>query len=799
MSELAQQQKKEQPKPAPAPAQAPATQPASQPSSLMPSFLRNLFGGWSEKNESHTLKGDQTRDPKTYSNFHGTGKSGSTTLTDPNAPVDPNAKPAETPKVSVPKVSQPDLSVLDLNKGSTDYNPADPSKPKDPTNGVYRESRSGTKVKPWEWTGTGKSDKDGTSVEFGGASATAGVSEKVGVRGQVGTDDEKGTALAKGKLYAVGEGGADAKVTIGSKGAEANANVGGKLGVAAEGDADVAKKFKYGPGESDTTSIGAGVHADGFVGVKAGAGIKAGIGPDYTGIEANAGAMAGAEGNIDVHANLGPIKGKLGASGIIGAGAEAGGALVYKDGKLTVAWKAGAAYGLGGSLSGEVTVDFKEAAKLASAAGKQLYNAADADKDGKLTLNDGATHLGNAAKGGANMVDKGWNGVKNMLDRDGDGKFNAGKDWGAFKDQVGDAVGGAKDRVLATGKDLLDKGKTALDRDGDGKLGLGDVVAGGSQLKDAAMDKINGAKDWAVDKGKKAHDFLDADKDGHVGFNDIGTHLGNAGSSILNTGKNIGSFIANKAGDAKDWAVDKAKAAGSAIHSAADQDGDGKIGFGDAKALGTKVWDKVTDAGSNLKQMATDKIKDVHDTLDLSGDGKLDRQDIIAAGGKVAQLANTAKNKAVDTFNATVAAGKATYDKAKAKVAETAHAAHDAADLDGDGNLGWNDVKTGAGKAADWASDKAHQAGEAIHNAADRDGDGKVGWSDVGAGVSQAGGFIADKAGAAKDAVVGGAKNLYNSAADELSKAGATLSNGIHDAGETVKGTWGSVKNFFGW
>ncbi len=101
------------------------------------------------------------------------------------------------------------------------------------------------------------------------------------------------------------------------------------------------------------------------------------------------------------------------------------------------------------------------------------------------------------------------------------------------------------------------------------------------------------------------------------------------------------------------------------------------------------------------------------------------------------------------------------------KAANAGKALHNAADRDGDGKLGFNDIVAGLGQAKDWAgdkisgagkalgaakdwaldkagaakdwvADKANSAGKALHNAADRDGDGKLGWGDIVAGAGQA-------------------------------------------------------------
>lgn len=728
----------------------------------------------------YSVTGDKTRDWKTYNSFSGWGTGAGNRTDDtlqPSNPHDPNsAKSVKNATTALPKVAQPDLSVLVPEEQKQQQ-------------GVYRESSGGfkSKVSPWAWNPKGTYDTDKMAegkapvVNFGSASATWGATEKVGVRGQVGVDNQDHTALAKGDAWAKAEFGADGKATVGTDGAYLSGNVGGNAGVGVSGDADLAKKWNV-AGVDNPVTAGVGVHGDAWAGVRAGAGARAGIGPDFTGVEGKIGGMAGVEANADVHGNLGPLAGKLGVSGYAGAGFEASGGITFEGGKLKIGGKLSAALGYGAGVSGEVTIDFKQAAQMAVAGGKALYKAADADGDGKLSLKDGAQHISNLAMGGAGLLDKGVSGAINLLDGDHDGKFSV-NDLKVRGGQILDGLGHAKDAVLEGGSALLQKGKKALDRDGDGKLGLGDITAGAGQLKDAAMGKVNDLVDWGKNQGKKIHNFLDADGDGKIETSDIGKHLGNAGHAIVDTGKKIGTQVLGGLGAAKDWAMDKAGKAGEWLHNKMDADGDGKLGFGDLKHMGNDVLNH----GKEL-------IKDVHGALDLDGDGRLGTGDLMAGAGKIGAVASLAKKKAVDTFNSAVAGGLATYEKAKGAVTAIGKKAHDAADLDGDGKLGWNDVKTGASKAADWAGDKMHQAGDALHNAADRDGDGKLGWNDVTTGAKQAGGWVADRAGDAKDAVVGAASSAWEGIKD----AGSTLKSGLSSAADSVKGTWGKVTSFFG-
>ncbi|HNK44374.1 MAG TPA: hypothetical protein PKL17_06310 [Pseudomonadota bacterium] len=809
------------------------------------------------------ISGEQKNESGSYQNWTGWGSGVGNRKDDTPQPDEKDANAPHSVKNS--KMGAPSIDMVDLDglrpEGVDPYD----------TNGVYRESLSG--VKPWEnkW-GEGKRDQEGKlSAELWSGSTVAGVREQTGIRGRAKTEGKYGTALAQGDAYAVAEAGADAKAKLGTDGFEASTHASTRAGVGVNGDASLTSKdgrlASMQGIVDDELNMGVGVHGDAFVGGKLGAGAKIGLGPEFIGAEAKVGGMLGAEANADIHGNLGPLKGKAGVSGIAGIGFEASGGISIEDWKLHIGGKIGAALGLGGSVSVDATLDLKQTAQLAQWAGKQICNGVqwagqkvhdglDRDGDGKLTLNDAAKGVGELAQGGANLIDKGWDGAQKLLDGDKDGKFSfndvkiradQAKDWLASKGSQ--ALGWAGDQVNAAGKAL----HNMADRDGDGKIGVGDLVAGAAQAKEFAKEKIGqagqalgNAKDWAVDKAKQAGTWLkkkaDLDGDGKVGIGDVFTGIGEvknfAGEKIQQIGGAIGAakdWAVDKAGDAKDWLLEKAANAGSAIKNAADRDGDGKVGFSDlVTGLGQAkefVGEKAGAAGKAIgnalgaaKDWAGDKLhsaKDaIHNAADRDGDGKVDWHDAVAGAGQLKNWAGDKLSSAGKTIGNAVGAAK---DWASDKLHAAKDTIHNAADRDGDGKVDWHDAVAGAGQLKNWAGDKVSAAGKTIGNAvgaakdwagdkvasakkavtqaADRDGDGKIGWGDVKAGASQAKEWAGDKISSAGKAI-GAAKdwvgNKASAAWDGAKSAGSTLVSGVSGAAKTVGGTLKKAKDFFG-
>ncbi len=196
-----------------------------------------------------------------------------------------------------------------------------------------------------------------------------GAEEKGGWRATHVSKDGNTSASAEAGLVAnAGASGAYGFDT--SKGLYAQGGVGAKAGAYAQADADL---------KSDPLTLGGvdfdagiGVHGDLFLGAKAGMNGQVGFGPDFWGAKGDIGAMAGAELNGDVHGNFGPVAGKVGGSLIAGAGIGAEGDISYKDGKFHVGGKMYAALGVGGSLSGDVTIDVGAMGKAAYPFGEEM-------------------------------------------------------------------------------------------------------------------------------------------------------------------------------------------------------------------------------------------------------------------------------------------------------------------------------------------------------------------------------------------------------------------------------------------
>lgn len=81
---------------------------------------------------------------------------------------------------------------------------------------------------------------------------------------------------------------------------------------------------------------------------------------DETGVHAGGELFAGARGEIGVEGDVGGVGGGVSAEGWAGAGIAGDVDVGYDDGKVTIGGSGGIALGLGGKLSGEVTLDFPE-------------------------------------------------------------------------------------------------------------------------------------------------------------------------------------------------------------------------------------------------------------------------------------------------------------------------------------------------------------------------------------------------------------------------------------------------------
>ncbi len=622
-------------------------------------------------------------------------------------------------EIAAPKLAQADLTGINTTTVG--------QREGDEGGGFFHDSTFGTVTQGSlaGQTPTGKIDpvQGLASLDLYNARAAAGWREKVGVRGQASATGQYGSAVAKGEAYGVAEAGADGYFKLNTRdGVLVGGNASARLGVGASGDADLKTPGLRVAGVDTPLDAGIGAHGEAFAGAKAGLGGRAGIGPNFVGAEGSIGAFAGVEAQGDIHANLGPLRGRVTASGMAGAGIGADGGITYEDGKIKISGRVYAALGLGGSLGGEITLDVKQATQLARA-------VADADKDGRLTLNDPATHISNAMQGGAKLLDRGADGLINMLDADGSGKFSM-DDLRIRARQAGELMSDAKEAVQNGAAWAIDRGHRALDRDGDGRLGWGDVTAGAGQLRNAAANGLNTARDMVQSGARSVYNAADHDGDGRLGWNDLRGHMGDAGQALQNTGRNLlngGRNVVNTlihgGSEARDWLSDRAGQAQRAIHGALDADGDGRLGMGDVRAMGTSALNGL----NNARHAVQDRVHQLGDS------------------------------------------------------------AHRALDRDGDGRLGWNDVRTGASQVRDSVVQRAQQAGQTLHNAADRDGDGRLGWNDVRTGARQ----VRDSVVSGASNLYNGARSQVTQAASTVANGARSAISTVGGAARKVAGFFG--------
>jgi len=660
-----------------------------------------------------------------------------------------------------------------------------------------------------------------------------------GIKGE--KEGEYGKVEGKGEAYAKAYAGMSGKAGIDQDGASAKGAIGAGVKAGVEADADYKTPGMKVDGVTKPLDAGIGVHGEASVSVKAGASGGAYLTKDKVGVEGKIGAGAVAEAKANVHGNIGPVgaKGEIGV--LAGAGIGAEGGIVYENGKLRIGARAYAALGYGVSAGVEVEIDIKQSYELAVAimkAAKQkgiegaqaAFKMADADNDGKLSLNDAATHGANAMESGAKSIDKGADSVIKGMDHDGDGKFgvgdikgHAGDAYDAVANKAGelkDKAGALKDKAVDKGKELLAKGKSAADMDGDGQLGINDLQVGYDKGKAYAGEKINQAgeaitktKDeavaWGSQKlddaqkgaeklGQDLHKLADRDGDNKLGMGDIKQ----GASDAVEKGKEIGNAALDMGGKA----IDKGKELGGKAIDKGMELGGKAIDYGKEKA------GQAVDYGKEKAGQAKDAVKKA---ADRDGDGKLSLND---AKEGVKQAA-VVIDQTIDQTKAKLQAG---YDTAKAKVEAAGKAVYDAADLNKDGVVDAKDAavaKAKAEAAALWAKQQAQKkleqakaaalaakaelerkataAKEAVQKAVDRDGDGAFGVNDIKVGAGEAYDATKAKAIAAKNTVVTGAKNAYDSAAAGLSKAGDTLASGYNKASETLSGTASKLNSYF--
>ncbi|PXY30947.1 putative T7SS-secreted protein [Prauserella muralis] len=177
-------------------------------------------------------------------------------------------------------------------------------------------------------------------------------------------------------------GSAEAKV-----GAEAHASASlGRDGLQAEAGASAGASASV-DGSAHYGVAEVGGSGEVFAGAEAEAELSAG--PD--GLHAGADAFAGAKAEGEVHADVGGLGAGATGEAWAGIGAEANATLGMHDGKFTIGGEAGVALGVGGKLGGEITIDPGKVVDTASDAAGAIGNAASGavDKAGDIagTLN----------------------------------------------------------------------------------------------------------------------------------------------------------------------------------------------------------------------------------------------------------------------------------------------------------------------------------------------------------------------------------------------------------------------------
>jgi hypothetical protein len=97
------------------------------------------------------------------------------------------------------------------------------------------------------------------------------------------------------------------------------------------------------------------------------------------------------------------------------------------------------------------------------------------------------------------------------------------------------------------------------------------------------------------------------------------------------------------------------------------------------------------------------------------------------------------------------------------------------------------------------AKKKAVEFKDFAHQTLDRTGDGSLGLDNVALGARQAGTATVRTAKKVGSAVKDAAVNTFNSAAESVSKASDTLSEGYTEAKQTASAAVGKLAGFFGW
>ena len=206
--------------------------------------------------------------------------------------------------------------------------------------------------------------RDHVSVDLGGVEGKAGW----GAEGSVEDDWGDVHVGARGEAMALGVKG-HAGASIDSDGLKASA--GGQVGSWAEGEATA----EYGVAEVGARGeVFAGADAEGSVAI------------GKTGVHASGEAFAGARAEASVSGDVGGVGGEAGAEGWAGVGVAGDAHVGYEDGEFSLGLSGGVGLGIGGKLSGEITIDVPEVVETLDDAADAVgdFTGGVADKVGDL-------------------------------------------------------------------------------------------------------------------------------------------------------------------------------------------------------------------------------------------------------------------------------------------------------------------------------------------------------------------------------------------------------------------------------
>jgi hypothetical protein len=255
-----------------------------------------------------------------------------------------------------------------------------------------------------------------------GVNVTATRSDGVSTSGKYGTADASYTATATAGAKATGD------ASLGADGLKAKADL--RVGVSAEVKGQAKVESKPIGGVPGLTAY-AGVEGQVKVGAEAYATGEVALTKDKAVVKGEAGAFAGVEAKVTGRAGVGPLGVTGTAAGWAGVGAKAEFNAGYENGKLKLSFGAGAALGYGGYLKGGVEIDVGKAKQIAEHVVDKVADGAkklaDADGDGKLSINDAkvaAQKVGSAVESG---VKKATEAVGGAINKVGQGISNVGK------------------------------------------------------------------------------------------------------------------------------------------------------------------------------------------------------------------------------------------------------------------------------------------------------------------------------------------------------------------------------------